>query len=578
MPDSLHPELNECTLAFDLDKHKFLFISNNVSGVLGYSAADFYHNTNLLYENIDPRYQDSVKTQTGRLVEGAAIELYYKFIAPGGQVKGIYERKSLITDQHSGHKILLSTIRDHLPEKLRLQDDAKLREKFLNSVIDSQTNFLIRFDAIGCFTFANKQFLKILGYKKTELTGKHFSIVTIPEEKDICEKAFHNCMNNPGKVVRLVHKKKAKDGTLFDTEWEFTAITNDDGIVTDIQGIGHDITSKNSIEKEIKKTAQKFENFIESISDCFFIINNDWKFVKANAAFERVCGIPRNVMLGKVIWDLFPGLLTTKFEQAYKQAVIDNERVQFTEYFEPLNMWFNTSAYPSSDGLTVFVRNVTEGKRAQEEAIRTKNSLEALINNTGDLIWSVDSETRYVYMNKSYRSLIARITGVEPKEGDYSYLHKGYTADEIEKWNQYYHRALAGERYTIISESTDLLTNQMLSFEISFNPIYKTKGDVTGVGCFSHDITELLATEKAIIDQNERLRQIASLTSHELRRPVASMLGLINIMDRSNFFNPDNKEVIEHLLTVGNEIDEVIRLIIDKTFMDVPLKNKYQSP
>ena len=68
------------------------------------------------------------------------------------------------------------------------------------------------------------------------------------------------------------------------------------------------------------------------------------------------------------------------------------------------------------------------------------------------------------------------------------------------------------------------------------------------------------------------------MTSHELRRPVASLLGLMNIMDRENFFNPDNKDVIEHLLTVGNEIDEVIRLIIDKTFMDGPLKNKYLSP
>src|SRR5258708_35231709 len=125
-------------------------------------------------------------------------------------------------------------------------------------------------------------------------------------------------------------------------------------------------------------------------------------------------------------------------------------------------------------------------------------------------------------MNKGYRSLISRITGLEPKEGDFSYLHKGCTLEEIEKWDQYYQRALEGERYTIVNESADLLTNELLSFEISFNPIYKVKGDITGVGCFSRNITERLATEKAIIDQNERLRHIPSVTSHELSRPVAS--------------------------------------------------------
>jgi len=47
--------------------------------------------------------------------------------------------------------------------------------------------------------------------------------------------------------------------------------------------------------------------------------------------------------------------------------------------------------------------DATEKMRYQEEAIRAKNSLEALINNTEDQIWSVDKETRYVYMNKAYR-------------------------------------------------------------------------------------------------------------------------------------------------------------------------------
>jgi signal transduction histidine kinase len=78
----------------------------------------------------------------------------------------------------------------------------------------------------------------------------------------------------------------------------------------------------------------------------------------------------------------------------------------------------------------------------------------------------------------------------------------------------------------------------------------------------------MLKTEEALIEQNERLKNIASLSSHELRRPVASMLGLINIMDRENFTNPENRQIIEHLFTVSKEIDEVIRLIVNKTFMD----------
>jgi PAS domain S-box-containing protein len=347
------------------------------------------------------------------------------------------------------------------PGAVGLNDEAQLREQFLRSLIDSQTNFLIRFDTSGCFTFANKQFLKKLGYKKSELIGKHFSLVTVPEEMEMCTKAFAQCLKNPGKVIPLIHKKRDKSGNLFDTQWEFVSVTNDDGDVIAIQGIGHD---------------------------------------------------------------------------------------------------------------------KTEANRAQEEIAWTKSNLEALINNTEDQIWSVDGETRYVYMNKAYRSQIFRLTGAEPVQGDYSYLHKGYTESEIEQWNDYYKRALAGERYTIVIETTEPITNKLLSFQISFNPIYKVKGEITGVGCFARNITDWLEIEKAIVEQNERLRHIASVTSHELRRPVASLLGLINLMDRTNFFNPDNKEIIEHLLTVGKEVDEVIRHIVDKTILGDRSTDKYQLP
>ncbi len=693
--------LNVCVIAFDLEDQKFKVISPQVKSVLGCSAADFYGNNTLLFDLIYDDDRESVRSVTEKLLPGESIALNYRIRINNGLIKWVRDKKSLIYDQHTGHKTLKSVITEindesigkssndlsflfennptpmwiyeasslhimdvnkaaiesygysrqeflgmnisdlrpsveleklnnylyqtdflesvsqgfnrsgvwkhqtkkgelisveisshyvnfkendcrvvvanNVTERIRYQEDAKLREQFLNSLIDSQTNFLIRLSAEGKFTFVNKQFLKTLGYKKSEIIGKHFSITTLPEEIALCQNAFVNCIQQPGKVLRLKHKKLDKAGEIHDTEWEFIAVTNDEGAVTAVQGVGQDITRKLAIEKEVQKTTDKLDNFIESITDSFFILNTDWQFVRVNAAFEKLSRKKREDLLGFVIWDLFPMILGTNFEKSYREALERNMSLQFIDTFESANMWFNSTVYPSSDGLTVFIKNITDEKRAQEEVMWTKYSLEALINNTEDQIWSVDKNTRYVYMNRAYRDSIAQITGSEPKEGSFSYRHAGYSEEVVNKWNEYYRRALAGERYSIINESIDPATNKILSFEVSFNPIYKTKGDITGIGCFARNITERLTTERSIIDQNERLRHIASLTSHELRRPVASMLGLINIMDRDNFFNPDNKEVIDHLLTVGVEIDEVIRLIVDKTFTG-DVSDKYRTP
>jgi PAS domain S-box-containing protein len=206
---------------------------------------------------------------------------------------------------------------------------------------------------------------------------------------------------------------------------------------------------------------------------------------------------------------------------------------------------------------------------AGEEIAWTKNNLEALINNTEDYVWSIDREGRYVYMNSAYRKRISDTTGTEPTEGDDAYIHSGSTDNIRNEWRGYYNRAFSGERYVTRHQSPNPGTQDITFFEVSFNPIYRrSKNEIVGVGCFARDITNRLKAEEALIEQNERLKNIASLSSHELRRPVASMLGLLNIIDNENFSNPENQQIIEHLRTVGNEIDEVIRLIVNKTFID----------
>ncbi|MDB5134821.1 MAG: domain S-box protein [Mucilaginibacter sp.] len=509
--------------------------------------------------------------------------LYHKGIPEsslhGFNTAGIWKHQNkkgeIIYAEITGHEIKYGNhscriiIAADVTDKVLQQEEMKRQEQFLTSLIDSQTDFLVRVDANGLFTFANNWFYKIFGYKKSDITGKHFSLTAIPEEKEACGQVFKSCIENPGRVINLRQSKLDKDGNIHWTQWEFITVASESGETTGIQGIGHNVTLNVEIEKEIEKAADRLNNFIESITDYCFVTDNDWKLVKVNAAFEKLCGLPREKILGRVIWDRFPNILTTGFEPAYRKALQEQTSIQFVEYYQPLNKWFNATIYPSTEGLTVFIRDITDEKHAQEEIVWTKNNLEALINNTEDLTWSIDKDGRYVYMNTAYRNRITYTVGTPPKEGDDAYIHSGHTEKINEEWRSYYQRAFLGERYVTRHESPDPNTKELSYFEVSFNPIYKaTKSEIIGVGCFARDITERLKTEKAMIEQNERLKNIASLSSHELRRPVASMMGLLNILDRKNFSNPENEQIMDHLFTVTNEIDEVIRLIVNKTFID----------
>jgi len=66
-------------------------------------------------------------------------------------------------------------------------------------------------------------------------------------------------------------------------------------------------------------------------------------------------------------------------------------------------------------------------------------------------------------------------------------------------------------------------------------------------------------------DQNRRLQEIASISSHEIRRPVATILGLANLFDRNEPDNPMNREIINHIDSTAKELDSVIHTIVEKT-------------
>ena len=94
--------------------------------------------------------------------------------------------------------------------------------------------------------------------------------------------------------------------------------------------------------------------------------------------------------------------------------------------------------------------------------------------------------------------------------------------------------------------------------EIRFVPIKNNEGEIMGVAINSADISRRKQQEKQIMVQNEALTRIAIIQSHELRRPVASLLGIMSLikMEELDF------TYYEMMQLTVNELDEKIRQIV----------------
>lgn len=231
-----------------------------------------------------------------------------------------------------------------------------------------------------------------------------------------------------------------------------------------------------------------------------------------------------------------------------------------------------------SFGLEVFEKEKQKTK-AKEELQSSKSNLVAILENTDAVIYSLDRELRYVAFNKQLQMALKQAYNLEIKTGDnvYAFLEK-LDIQEAKSWEVNYKRALLGE--TVKFEKEFNLNGVHTFQNFSIHPIWDNN-EVVGLSCFVLDVTkqreEELHKEKMtgdLIARNAGLEQFSYIVSHNLRAPVANMMGLANLIKKgyvkgeqleatqSRFY--DALDQLEGIITDLNSILHLEKEINDK--------------
>jgi PAS domain S-box-containing protein len=109
-------------------------------------------------------------------------------------------------------------------------------------------------------------------------------------------------------------------------------------------------------------------NILESITDAFFTLDQQWRFTYLNPQAESLLQRQRHELLGKIIWDEFPEAVHSAFYEKYHRAIAEQISVAFEEFYPPLDMWCAVHAYPIPDGLSVYFQNITKRKLQQQRS------------------------------------------------------------------------------------------------------------------------------------------------------------------------------------------------------------------
>lgn len=239
-------------------------------------------------------------------------------------------------------------------------------------------------------------------------------------------------------------------------------------------------------------SAEQSFDLLESISEVFYGLDSDWRFIYLNHKAEQLWGRKRDELIGKHIWQEFPqGVNTIAYKEMHR-ALEEQQTIRFETFSAFLEAWVEVEVYPMQTGLSVYFHNISQRKQAEVALEQSQQQLRLITDSLPVLISYIDADMQYQFVNKSFEEWfgLARDQCIGKPIAQVI----GQTAFEATK--PYLERVLQGE--TVQIQRDEANTTGIRFTHTQMLPHALEDGTVVGIVVMVDDITERKRTEEGL--------------------------------------------------------------------------------
>jgi PAS domain S-box-containing protein len=291
-------------------------------------------------------------------------------------------------------------------KKLKLFRDQIDHSNDAFEVVDPETLRFLDMNQKGCSD---------LGYSLDEIR----SLTVFDIDPTVDESVFAWVMaelQKTGSAMKTgIHRRK--DGSTFPVEVNLRQVRLDGHYII---AVVRDITERKQAEEKLQQAHMRVESILASVADVHIQFDRDWHYLYVNEAAVRAMGHPREKILGRTLWEMYPDIVGTELERQYRHAMDDRIPIAFEFHYETLDTWWGNRFYPAPEGLTVFASEITERKRSEEALRKQKLLVQGLFQTAKTLTRGLELQSTLDVLNFQALTLIGAESawaGVRTKEG-----------------------------------------------------------------------------------------------------------------------------------------------------------------
>ena len=311
-------------------------------------------------------------------------------------------------------------------DMLRIRSEEALheREDQIQAIFNNAPDAVVVVDSDARVKRWNPESEKLFGWRKEEAIGKTLNEIIVPPRYSQSHikgmQIFRDTGQSKilGKTVDL--KAVKKDHTEIDVSVRISPFITAQQLL--FVGFIRDITERKRLEdklrsfneelstKVLEKTSELKEIF-ERVTDGFIALDRNFCYTYMNKKAGKLARRDPDTIIGKNVWEEFPAAINSSTFEAFNKAMKEQKYVTNTDYYKPYDLWYESSVFPSPNGLSIFMRDITEQKKSEKEISKVKALADNLIDSLPGVFYFFDLQGRFIRWNKQLEDVTGYSAG-----------------------------------------------------------------------------------------------------------------------------------------------------------------------